>query len=131
MGSIVRINDANGDSTWGGAGDLNQTIVDNFYTAQWVHQINQFAIDGNTLYISVGSLTSNGGVNFGSGNLESGQAAIGEAAGTASILFIEDLTQIGTGDNAAYFDIGSDLIADQQAFRTDTNVFTSTDPGKL
>ena len=131
LGSIVRINDANGDSTWGGAGDLNQTIVDNFYTAQWVHQINQFAIDGNTLYISVGSLTSNGGVNFGSGNLESGQAAIGEAAGTASILFIEDLTQVGSEDNAAYFDIGSDLIADQQAFRTDTNVFTSTDPGKL
>ena len=131
LGSIVRVNDANGDGTWGGAGDLNQTIVDNFYTAQWVHQINQFAIDGNTLYISVGSLTSNGGVNFGNGTLESGQAAIGEAAGTASILFIEDLTQVGSEDNAAYFDIGSDLIADQQAFRTDTNVFTSTDPGKL
>ena len=96
LGSVVRINDANGDGIWGGAGDLNQTIADNIYMAQWTHQINQFAIHGNSLYIGAGSLTSNGGVNFGSGNLESGQAAIGEAAGTASILFIEDLTQIGT-----------------------------------
>ena len=131
LGSIVRINDANGDGIWGGAGDLNQTIADNIYMAQWTHQINQFAIHGNSLYIGAGSLTSNGGVNFGAGALESGQAAIGEAAHTASVLFIEDLTLIGTGDNAAYFDIGSDIIADELAFRTDTNVFTSTDPAKL
>ena len=129
LGSVVRINDANGDGTWGGAGDLNQTIADNIYIAQWTHQINQFAIHGNTLYISAGSLTSNGGVDFGDG--AGVNSSVGEAAHTASILFIEDLTQVGLDDNAAYFDIGTDLIADQQAFRTDTNVFTSTDPGKL
>jgi len=129
LGSIVRINDANGDGTWGGAGDLNQTIADNIYIAQWVHQLNQFAIHGNTLYISAGSLTSNGGVDFGG---DTGvNSSVGEVAHSASILFIEDLTQVGLADNAAYFDIGTDLIADEQAFRTDTNVFTSTDPGKL
>ena len=129
LGSIVRINDANGDGTWGGAGDLNQTIADNIYIAQWVHQLNQFAIHGNTLYIGAGSLTSNGGVDFGGG--AGVNSSVGEVAHTASILFIEDLTQVGLADNAAYFDIGTDLIADEQAFRTDTNVFTSTDPGKL
>ena len=73
--------------------------------------------------------TSNGGVDFGGG--AGVNSSVGEVAHSASILFIEDLTQVGLDDNAAYFDIGTDLIADQQAFRTDTNVFTSTDPGKL
>lgn len=130
LGSIVRVNDANGDGTWGGTGDLNQTIADNIFVAQWTHQIDQFAVHGNTLYVSVGSLTNNGGVDF-SGN--TGIAAIGESAHTAAILFIADLTQVGLTDNAAYFNIGSDLSdpADVQAFKTDTNVFTSTDPAKL
>ena len=133
LSSIVRVNDANGDGTFGGAGDLNQTIADNVYTAQWTHQLSQIQVYNDTLYIGSGSLTSNGGVDYGTGTLESGQDEIGEAAHTASILFIEDLTQIGTGDNAAYFDIGDDLSDpnDVTALRTDTQVFESTDPGKL
>ena len=87
VSSIVRVNDANGDGVWGGAGDLNQTIADNVFTAQWVHQITQFAIHGDTLYVSIGSLTSNGGVDF-AGGLEN--SSIGEAANTASVLFLED-----------------------------------------
>ena len=133
LGSVVRVNDANGDGTWGGAGDLNQTIAENILAAQWTHQIDQFAIHGDSLYIAVGSLTNNGGVNFGT---DTTQAAIGEAAHTASILFIEDLTVHSndtTSTNAAWFDIGDDLsdAADVMALKTDTNAFTSTDPGKF
>ena len=133
LGSIVRINDADGDGTWGGAGDLNQTIADNIYLAQWVHQITQFAIHEDTLYIGVGSLTNNGGVNF---NGDDTNSAIGESAHTASIMFIEDLTLLSndtTSTNTAWFDIGDDLndAADVLAFKTDTRAFTSNDPSKL
>ena len=133
VSSIVRVNDANGDGVWGGAGDLNQTIADNVFTAQWVHQITQFAIHGDTLYVSIGSLTSNGGVDF-AGGLEN--SSIGEAANTASVLFLEDLTLLSndtTSTNTAWFDFGDDLNnpADVLAFKTDTNVFTSTDPSKF
>ena len=133
LGSIVRVNDANGDGVWGGAGDLNQTIAENFLAAQWTHQIDQFAVHGDTLYVAVGSLTSNGGVDFPNNE---GISEIGEAAHTASVLFIEDLTLLSndtTSTNAAWFNIGSDLnnAADLLALQTDTNAFTSTDPGKL
>ena len=132
LGSIVRINDADGDGIWGGAGDLNQTIADNILAAQWTHQIDQFAIHGDTLYVAIGSLTSNGGVDYSGG----ADSDIGEAANSASVLFLEDLTLLSndtTTNNVAYFDIGDDLNdpADVMALKTDTNVFTSTDPSKF
>ena len=133
LGSIVRVNDADGDGIWGGAGDLNQTIAENVLAAQWVHQIAQFAVHGNTLYIGFGSLTNNGGVDF---DGDPTSSTIGEAAHTASVLFIEDLTLLSndtTSTNVAWFDIGDNLNepSDLLALRTDTNAFTSTDPSKL
>ena len=136
MGSIVRVTDTDGDGTWGGDGDLNQTIAENIYAAQWTHQIAQFAIHDDSLFIGVGSLTNNGGVNFGTDPATNQESAIGEAAHTASVLFLEDLTTLSsdTSDtNQAWFDIGDDLnnADDVEALKTDTQAFTSTDPSKL
>lgn len=132
LGSIVRVTDSNGDGTWGGAGDVNQTIADNIYVADWTHQINQFAIHGDTLFIGIGSMTNNGGIINSSGDSRDP----GESAQSGSILFIEDLTVHSndtTSTNAAWFNIGDDLSdpADVVAFKSDSNAFSSNDPGKL
>ena len=66
------------------------------------------------------------------------ESAIGEAAHTASVLFIEDLTGLvdDSSTNQAWFDIGSDENNlndpnDELAFQTDTQAFTSTETSKL
>ena len=132
LGSIVRVNDRDGDGTWGGAGDLNQTIAENIYVADWTHQINQFAIHRDSLFIGVGSMTSNGGIVNSIGDTTDP----GESAHTGAVVFIEDLTRHSTDQtstNAAWFNIGDDLNnpADVTAFKTDTSAFTSNDAGKL
>ena len=132
LGAIVRLNDADGDGIWGNGNDLNQTIVENIYVADWTHQINQFAVFGDSLYIGIGTMTNNGGVDF-NGIM---QGDPGESAHTGAVVFIEDLTVHSndtTSTNAAWFEIGDDVDApaDVVAFKTDTNAFTSSDPGKL
>lgn len=132
LGSIVRVTDSNGDGTWGGAGDVNQTIVDDIYVADWTHQINQFAIHGDTLYVGIGTMTNNGGIINSIGDSRDP----GESAQSGSILFIEDLTVHSndtTSTNAAWFNIGDDLSdpADVVAFKSDSNAFSSSDPGKF
>ena len=62
LGSIVRLTDTNGDGIWGnsvnGVNDVNQTVVDNIYTTNWAHQIAQFAVYNDTLYVGIGSRTN-------------------------------------------------------------------------
>ena len=62
LGSIVRLTDSDGDGTWGNGSDVNQTIAENIYVADWSHQINQFAVHEDTLYVGIGSMSTNGGV---------------------------------------------------------------------
>ena len=136
LGSIVRLTDTNGDGTWGNAGDVNQTFAENIFVADWTHQINQFAIHNNSLYVAIGSMTSNGGIINSSGD----QRDPGESAHTGSVIFIEDLTVHSndtTSTNPAWYDFpvvdgGVPLTAaDIDVYQRDTQVFTSTAPGRF
>ena len=138
LGSIVRLTDTDGDGTWGNNNDVNQTVVDNILTTNWSHQISQFAVDGDTLYVGVGSRTNNGGATTGLGN-SSASIGQGEAAHTGALNFIQDLTLLSndtTTDNISGFNIdvpdGQDFSdADLEAYLSDTQAFTSTDQSKF
>lgn len=103
LGSIVRVTDSNGDGTWGNGNDVNQTVAENIYNADWTHQINQFAIHDDSLYVGIGTMTNNGGIINSIGDSRNP----GESAHTGAVVFIEDLT-VHSNDtastNAAWFD---------------------------
>ena len=136
LGSIVRLTDSDGDGTWGNGSDVNQTIAENIYVADWSHQINQFAVHEDTLYVGIGSMSTNGGV-IGTGG---DHRDPGESAHTATIVFIEDLTALSNDTsttNIAWYDFdvvddGEPLSdADADVYQQDTQAFTSDDPGKF
>lgn len=142
---LLRANDSNGDGVFGGAGDsLNQIIVNNLKAAgRGNHRLNNLQFRGDTLFLNIGTRTQNGGVDTDSrfenagqadGGLQAGNyssngitSRFGEFAYTGTITFIEDVTQIGAGTNAAGFMIDDTLAA----HATDTQMFTSIDPNKL
>jgi len=95
LGSIVRVTDSDGDGIWGNGSDVNQTIAENIYVADWTHQINQFAIHGDSFYVTIGSMTNNGGIVNSIGD----NRDPGECAHTASVVFIEDLTELSNDTN--------------------------------
>ena len=116
--TVRRITDSNGDGTWGGAGDVNQAILNNVQV-NTQHQINNFATRGNTLFMGIGTQTIPGNH---------------ETAYTGTISWIEDLTLLGgdtTTANLAGFDTppGNGLGAD--GHHIDTHPFTSSDKSKL
>lgn len=121
----MRLTDSNGNGSWGetGAGEVNQAVVNNLRVTD-LHQVNQFLVDNNTLYVSVGSRTRTGGERseYGGGpNVDDGEFAY-----TGSINWIRDLTQLSsdtTTANSAGFTITNHHL--------DTQPFTSTDTGKL
>lgn len=120
---IIRLTDNNGDGTWGGAGEVNQAIVDNLRITD-LHQVNQMQIRGDTLYVAIGSRTRTGG------NVsEYGGAANpddGEFAYTGAINWIRDLTQLS--NDTTTINLAGHTITQHH---TDTQAFTSTDTGKL
>lgn len=122
--SIVRMTDTNNDGTWGGAGDVNQAVVNNLRVTQ-LHQVNQLQVDGDRLYVAVGSSTQTGGdpTNVAQNG---DQADPGETQFTGGVAFINDLTLL-SGDTATANTAGF-VIANQ---KTDTQGFTSTDDSKL
>jgi glucose/arabinose dehydrogenase len=121
--SIVRLTDSNGDGTWGGAGEINQAIVNNLQVTD-LHQVNQLLIKNNTLYAGIGSRTRTGGnVSELSGAANPND---GEFAYTGAINWIQDLTKLDSNTTTA--NIAGFNITQPQ---TDTQPFTSTDPGKL
>ena len=145
---LRRANDSGGNGVFGDQpGELNQAIVDNLRArGEGGHQLNNLEIRGDTLYLAIGSRTQNGGVDVDGrlnddGNpagqtrdgLQAGNAAanpgsaFGEYAYTGALTFIEDVTQIGAGANAA----GFNLSPTESAHATATEYFTSLDPGKL
>ena len=143
--SIFRVTDNNGDGLFGFDGDQSLAIVDNVRVTT-LHQIDQLAVRGDSLFVSIGSNTENGGiVNNESGN----QRFPGESQYSGTLSYIEDLNAVGSGVNAAGFDFvdsgpanfnARDLNNDGElnefelndaAARTDTQAFTSTDISKL
>lgn len=122
--SIVRMTDTNNDGTWGGAGDVNQAVVNNLRVTQ-LHQVNQLQVDGDRLYVAVGSSTQTGGdpTNVAQNG---DQSDPGETQYTGGVAFINDLSLL-SGDTATANTAGF-TIANQ---KTDTQGFTSTDDSKL
>ena len=119
--SIVRLTDTNHDGTWGGAGDVNQAIVNNLQLGG-IHWIDQMQVQGNSLYLGIGTRTQNGGITTGQGD----QSNPGETEYSGTISFIQDLTKL-SGDTITP-NIAGFTMSDP---KTDTQMFTSTDPGKL
>ena len=136
---IVRVNDANGDGIFGNGGDLNQSIVSGIAVTS-VHQVNQFQIRDDSLYVGVGIRTQNGGQTAAQHQAIGGtgvdQSDPGETAYTGSLNFIEDLTTLTdtSTSNVAGFtvsDLTGDSTVDDDDVRADTQPFTSTSPSKL
>jgi glucose/arabinose dehydrogenase len=123
--SIVRLTDNDNDGAWGetAAGEVNQAIVNNLRVTD-LHQVNQLLVDGNKLYVGIGSRTRTGGEASeygGAPNVDDGEFAY-----TGAINWIRDLTQLSgntTTANVAGFTINQ--------HHTNTQPFTSNDPGKL
>lgn len=116
--SVIRITDSNNDGTWGGAGDVNQAVLNNIQVTTH-HQINNLQVRGNSLFMGVGVQTNPGN---------------NESAYNGTISWIEDLTQLSgdtTTPNLAGFDTpaGNGLGAD--GHHVDPRPLTSTDPSKL
>lgn len=131
--SIVRLTDTNDDGTWGGAGDVNQAIVNNVRVTQ-LHQINQLQVHNNALYVAIGSSTQNGGITTPNNG---DQSDPGETGMTGTVSFIQDLSLLA-GDTATantagftYANLNGDGVIDDLDVRSDTQSFTSTDPSKL
>lgn len=122
--SILRVTDTNNDGTWGGAGDVNQAVVDNLRVTR-LHQVNQLQVDGDRLYVAVGSSTQTGGDPTNTAQ-NGDQSNPGETQFTGGVAFINDLTLL-SGDTATANTAGF-TIANQ---KTDTQGFTSTDDSKL
>ena len=123
--SIVRLTDANGDGTWGGSGDLNQTLIDNISVNQH-HQVDQLKVQGDQLFVAIGTKTQFGGINI---------PDPGEAAHNGTVSFIGDLNQLSaTATNQSaftYVDLTGDGAVDNSDVRADTQAFTSNDDIKL
>jgi glucose/arabinose dehydrogenase len=122
--TIVRLTDAGGNGVFGDElGDVNQVIVNNVQVCLQ-HQINQMQVIDNSLYVAIGTRTSNGGVDD---PLNGGdQTYPGETAYNGAVNFIDDLTLLSsdtTTTNVAGFSITN--------YQTDTQAFTSSDAGKL
>ena len=116
--SLIRLDDANSNGVWGEAGEINQPIVSNLEVTG-LHSINQLYVFENTLYVNIGSRTSAGGDDASFANP-------GETAYSGAVCFIEDLLALSgdsTSSNTAGFNIAN--------HKTDTQMFTSTDQGKL
>jgi glucose/arabinose dehydrogenase len=116
--TVRRITDTNGDGVWGGEGDVNQAILNNIQV-NTEHQVDNFAIRGNSLFMGIGTQTIVGN---------------NEAAYNGTISWIEDLTQL-SGDtdteNLAGFDTPAGNGQGADGWHLDTRPFTSTDTGKL
>ena len=114
-GVLRRLTDTNGDGTWGGAGDVNQQLVNNV-PVEREHRMNQLQVLGNSLYMGIGTLTTDGH---------------NEAAYTGTLSWIEDLTALSGNTTTA------NLAGFNEAFVTagvPSNSITplvSTDPSKL
>jgi len=123
--SIVRLTDNDGDGSWGetSAGEVNQAIVNNLRVTD-LHQTNQILIDGDTLYVGIGSRTRTGGEVS-----EYGGAPYvddGEFAYTGAINWIRDLKTLSGNTTAA--NIAGFTISQHHS---DTQSLTSVDPSKL
>ena len=148
--SLFRVTDNNGDGLFGFGSDQSVAIVDNIRTTQ-LHQVNQLAIRDDSLFVTIGSSTTNGGIiNGPSGD----QTVPGESQYSGTLSFMEDLNAVGDTTNTAGFDFNSftltpgdqaefdavDLNSDDEisdfelsdaGVRTDTQAFLSTDNNKL
>jgi hypothetical protein len=115
---VRRITDTNGDGTWGGAGDINQAILNNIQV-NTQHQVNNLAIRGNSLFMGIGTQTTPGN---------------DETAYTGTISWIEDVTLLAgdtTTSNSAGFDTPSGNGLGADGYHVDARPFTSVDKSKL
>ena len=79
-------------------------------------------VQGNSLYVSIGTRTQNGGITTGQGN----QSNPGETEYSGTVSYIQDLTALSSDTTTP--NIAGFAMTDP---KTDTQMFTSTDPGKL
>ncbi|MDZ4819904.1 MAG: PEP-CTERM sorting domain-containing protein [Planctomycetota bacterium] len=137
-GSIYRLTDNNGNGNWGetGLGETRVAIVTNLPHGD--HDVDQLRVIGNSLYVGVGTRTTNGsfGVNSGMDTNDFGGSGMrtggngntwGESAYGGSISWIENLNAVSSTTNAASLY----TTANQTNIQTNATPFTSTDPSKL
>lgn len=113
-GILRRMTDSNGDGTWGGAGDVNQVIV-NTVPIVGQHRMNQIQVLGDSLYVGIGSLTTNG-------QNESAYTGIG---------WIHDLKLLTNTTTSNIAGFPGPFVTGTGSGTTDLAPFTSIDPGKL
>jgi glucose/arabinose dehydrogenase len=135
-GSIYRLSDSNHNGSWGEAGETRVPIVQNLPPGD--HNADNIQIVGDTLYIGIGDRTINGGTGLNSGGKiddyggkgmfygGNGQT-FGDSAYNGTISWIQNLKAVPNTPNAA----GLFTDNSQATIQSNTQPFTSNDPGKL
>jgi glucose/arabinose dehydrogenase len=126
MNGLWRLTNTSGSGQWGsGAGDVKVQIVSEIPTGN--HAVNQLQIQGNTLYVGIGTRTYNGGTNNPSPPGQDPADNAGESAYNGTISWIRDLSQVANTTDAARV-LGAPNVA---TIQNNGSPFTTTDPGKL
>jgi glucose/arabinose dehydrogenase len=108
--SIVKLDDQNGNGIWGESGELNVRIVTHIPTGD--HNVDQLLVQGNSLYVGIGTRTTNGysgdytAGSFdeygGQGFYSGGQGkSWGDSAYNGTISWIQDLTAVADIEGSA------------------------------
>jgi hypothetical protein len=113
-GTMRRLTDSNGDGMWGAAADINQVVV-NTVPIIGQHRMNQIQIQGDSLFVGIGSLTTNG---------------LNESAYTG-VGWIEDLKLLNDTATANVAGFSGPFIDGAGNGTADIVPFTSTDASKM
>ena len=121
---IVRLTDDNINGLWGESGETNVNLVEGIPTGD--HTADQIQIQGNTLYLGIGTRTING-----TNVIFSGSDSLGETSYGGTISWIQDLTLVPSIPNAAQLRDNNGNLLSGLDFLTNSTPYTSTAKDKL
>jgi len=124
-GNIVRLTDNDGDGVWGEPGETRVNIVEDIPTGD--HGVENIQIQGNTLYVSIGTRTSNGQYT----RFFDPKDSLGESSYGGSISWIQNLTKVPSSRNAAQLRNQKGQLLSNKDFITNGTPYTSKAPNKL
>lgn len=126
MDGLWRLTSASASGAWGSEpGDLKVKIVGDVPTGN--HAVNQLQIQGNTLYVGIGTRTFNGGTGNSQAPPFDPPDTFGESAYNGTISWIKDLSQVANTTDSARL-LGAPT---GPTIQNDASPFTSVDLGKL
>lgn len=124
-GNIVRLTDNNRNGVWGEPRETRVNIVEGIPTGD--HGVENIQIQGNTLYVGIGTRTINGQYT----RLFDPKDSLGESSYGGSISWIQDLTKVPSRPNSAQLRDQNGKLLSNKDFITNGTPYTSKAPNKL